>query len=39
MVLDTLAATPELFPAIGFQIITEPRSPDRFTMWELDNAI
>jgi hypothetical protein len=39
MILDTLAAFPELFPLIGFQIIIEQRSPDRSTMWEFDNAI
>jgi hypothetical protein len=30
---------PELFPEIGFQIITEPCSPEDSPCWKFDNAI
>jgi hypothetical protein len=30
---------PELFPEIGFQIITEPRSLEDSPCWKFDNAI
>jgi hypothetical protein len=30
---------PELFPEVGFQIITEPSSPEDSPCWKFDNTI